>query len=68
VQRAWDPLTAKQYRRLNVYVLVIVIGAFNLVTDIVLLLLPLPAVLKLHTTQKRKGMTRPFLYSLSPST
>jgi hypothetical protein len=56
VQKAWDPLVAEHFRRLDVYTLVIVIGAFNLFTDIILLLLPVPVVSKLHTNRKRKGM------------
>jgi hypothetical protein len=50
------PYTGEQYRRLNVLTLFVVIGAFNLVTDVILLIMPLPVVVRMHTNWKRKGM------------
>jgi hypothetical protein len=39
-----------------VLTLFVAIGAFNLVTDVILLTMPLPVVVRMHTNWKRKGM------------
>jgi hypothetical protein len=57
VKKAWEePLSNKQYQRTQILTLFVAIGAFNLVTDVIIVLLPLPVVLRLHTNWKNKGM------------
>jgi hypothetical protein len=63
VLRAWDPCYAR-CTRTNTPTLGIVLNVFNLITDLVLLLLPIRVVLRLQMN-KRKKCTSSF--SLSPS-
>ncbi len=60
VQAAWQLKPAKRVWLVDVLRLFLAVGVFNLLTDLILVLLPVPVVLRLHTTRKKKGMKTPF--------
>ncbi len=53
VSRAWDPVHAR-CTRTNTPVIGVVLNCFNLLTDIILLFLPVPVVMQLHIDVRRK--------------
>jgi uncharacterized BrkB/YihY/UPF0761 family membrane protein len=55
VQAAWQRNPARKVWLVDVLHLFLAVGVFNLLTDLILILLPVPVVLRLHTTRKRKG-------------
>ena len=61
VAKAWD-LTIKHGRCINEFTLTLVCAALNIVTDIMILVIPIPLVLALHLPTKQKiGILTMFL-------
>ncbi len=71
ISQAWGPAIST-CARFDLFMMLMVISVFGLLTDVIILLLPLPVVLRLQTDTKRKGKAfvapSPFHFYVLPPT